>query len=925
MKKFSWVIFLFLSIDVIIIQEDLTVRLSRQESSISSSENPHARADFELLKVVNPITGEVPANIRKHEIEFSKRIPSREEARSGSGPAQDWKLAGPYNVGGRTRAVGIDVSDPTGNTIIAGGVSGGMWKTENGGATWKKTSNPEDRNSISTLAQDTRAGKENIWYFGTGELLGNSARVVGGAAYRGDGIFKSIDFGESWSQLASTKDAEPSAFASQFQYSWRIITDHSDLENDVVLAAVFGGILRSEDGGDTWQLVLGENLHNLPDGTNLNEVAAPFYTDVTQTPDGRFYGFLSPQMVQDNNYPNAGFFWSQDGITWHDITAGTIEDLAFDRVVIDANDDRAYFFGTVNNVNYLYRYNFSGVDMSGNPMGSWVNLTNNLPDLAGLGILNVQTGYNMSVKIHPTNPDMVFLGATNLYRSSDGFSTLDNIDWIGGYSPTGIYELHHPDQHDILFFPSNPSKALSANDGGLQICFDILGDDVRWTPINNGYVTSQFYTVSIPKYESSDAIVGGMQDNGTWMNTSGTENSSWTSILDGDGSYAASTPGQFFWYMSYQNGRTFQIALNNEQEITTFARVDPESAPSLTGSLYLFVNPFALDQVNPNIMYMSGGNAIWRNNNLSQLPRGTEETSDVNWEIILEAQVDQGLISTIEPTRNSEYLYFGTTSSGLFRLDNPSGQEIVGNDIWGDNFPELAYVSCVASNPEDPDEVIAILSNYGIPSIFHSSNAGETFTDIGGNLEEFPDGSGNGPSIRWMEIVPLVSGTRYYVGTSVGLYSTDLLNGNQTTWVKESTDKIGKSVVQMMDYRPLDGTLVVSTHGNGMFRTVVSDYKSIDPSPLKVKTKESKAYPNPFSSKVTIEFYTEKEEFGRVDILDLQGRFVGSILLGPMYPGKNSVTWNGTLTDGKPAKRGMYLYRIYYEGFTEGGRIFYNP
>ena len=79
-----------------------------------------------------------------------------------------------------------------------------------------------------------------------------------------------------------------------------------------------------------------------------------------------------------------------------------------------------------------------------------------------------------------------------------------------------------------------------------------------------------------------------------------------------------------------------------------------------------------------------------------------------------------------------------------------------------------------------------VFSNYEIPSIFESFNGGITYTDISGNLEENVDGSGNGPSIRWAEIIPKTSGNLILVGTSVGLYSTETTNDENTVWTKES-------------------------------------------------------------------------------------------------------------------------------------------
>ena len=201
---------------------------------------------------------------------------------------------------GRTRAVAFDVRDE--NVILAGGVSGSIWKSVDGGISWTRKSDPENRNSITCLVQDTRPGKEDTWYHGTGEIVGNSARG-GGAPFRGDGIYKSTDNGESWDLLVSTQDSDPSVFNSQFQYIWDIEINPGNLAQDEVLIAAFGGILRSVDGGDSWEVVLGQKLFDLPDTANLNNTDASFFTSLERSVDNVFYAGLSTEAAEDRLSP----------------------------------------------------------------------------------------------------------------------------------------------------------------------------------------------------------------------------------------------------------------------------------------------------------------------------------------------------------------------------------------------------------------------------------------------------------------------------------------------------------------------------------------------------------------------------------------------------------------------------------------------
>jgi photosystem II stability/assembly factor-like uncharacterized protein len=95
----------------------------------------------------------------------------------------------------------MDVNDP--DILMTGGVSGGLWRSEDAGQSWSKITKPEDLHSVTCIVQDKRAGRNNIWYYSTGEVRGNSASGPG-AFFTGDGVYKSTDNGLTWTNLAST-------------------------------------------------------------------------------------------------------------------------------------------------------------------------------------------------------------------------------------------------------------------------------------------------------------------------------------------------------------------------------------------------------------------------------------------------------------------------------------------------------------------------------------------------------------------------------------------------------------------------------------------------------------------------------------------------------------------------------------------------
>ncbi len=887
-------------------------------SEIEGREDLMGRIEYLSLMQSDPATGIIPGNIRKAELLFEKELSYKTERLRTQ--ALSLESAGPENVGGRTRAVAFDVRDE--NVLLAGGVSGGVWKSIDGGATWVRKSNPENRNSVTCIVQDTRPGKEDTWYHGTGEIVGNSARG-GGAPFRGNGIYKSEDNGETWDVLTSTQDADPNVFNSQFQYIWDIETNPANLLEDEVLIAAYGGILRSKDGGDTWEVVLGQELFGLDESVDLNESNASFYTSLERSGNNVFYATLSTESGTDEKSPEAGIYYSLDGDDWVDITPLT-DESQFRRTVIGSspsNPDVTYFMIDSNPI-FIIEHKLSQLN-NPNRINGFDPNPRVVPDFeAELGDLDTQGSYNMMIRVHPEKENTIYIGGTNLFRSTDAFKTSTNIKWIGGYSPegSGVYPNHHPDQHDLLFLPSNPSVAFSASDGGLIKSNDIQADSVMWESSNGGFVTSQFFTIAQGKAPGDQTLIGGMQDNGTDFTINGS--TSWNGVIGGDGAYAATTKDNQLWLASFQRGQTLRLTFDNDFSLSSFGRVDPGGLVKEAGSLYLFVNPFVLDPLNQNRMFCAGGNHLYFHPNISQIPGGSQIPTNIGWKKVNSDPLTNGLVSAVEISLDGDKVYYGTTGGRVFRLDNARNETAFDlNEITSAEFPENAYVSSIAVNPDDNEHVLVVFSNYNIPSIFESTDGGLTFINISGNLEENPDGTGNGPSIRWAEIIPKNTGTLRLVGTSIGLFSTEVTSGT-TTWLKESPATLGSAIVTMMDYRPGDGRLAIATHGNGIFTTSIPDFK-----PITLEEEENNsfelvaAYPNPFLQDTQIQYTLPEDGEVRVDILTSGGSMVNTILWGPQYAGTNTVTWDGNNAAGTSLSNGIYFYRVQYEGQTITGRL----
>lgn len=880
-----------------------------------SNEDPGARDHFDWLRFHDPATGVIPDGIREQELAFAAKLPKREEiaalSKSTGVAALSWNSRGPYNVGGRTRAIAVDVTNQ--NVLLAGGVSGGMWRSTNAGSTWSNTTTSQQLESVTCIVQDTRAGKTNIWYYGTGELLGNSPSATS-APYRGNGIYKSTDGGQSWSVLPATASNMPDSFASQFDYVFALAIDPSNTVQDELYAATIETISRSTDGGTSWTTVLG--------GFSNTQSR---YSDVAVTSTGVVYATMSDFTAGGGSGATSRGIWrSPDGVTWTPITAPSWP-TDFRRTVIGvapSNQNIVYFLAETPGVgetttysgvaqgSSFWKYDYLSGDGSG-AGGAWINRSLNLPNGAPqfgqpVGDFVSQQSYDLVVKVKPDDTNAVFIGGTNLYRSTNGFATNGATTWIGGYAVVNNvsqYSNHHPDQHGLVFAPNNTSVLYSSHDGGISVTSNCLGSPVSWTSLDNGFQTTQFYSLAIDHgTPGSAAIIGGMQDNGTWGVGSTAASALWSEVFGGDGGFCHINDGQTIYIFSYVNGATYRRQLSSGAAV----RIDPTG-----GAGYLFINPFAVDPNNNAILYFSGGTSLWRNGNLNLIPfdNSLTTTKSAGWTNLSAAAIPSGTISALAVSKNpADRLYYGSSGGAVFRLDNASAAttSTTSMNVTDAGFPGGGYVSCIAVDPTNADNALVVFSNYNVASLFHTSNGGTSWTNVEGNLA-----GTNGPSARWASIVPYIGTTTYFLATSTGAYSCTALNGASTVWAQEGAATIGNAVVDMIDSRPSDGLVAAATHGRGVFSAnLVST--SVAPSAVPSFDALYQNYPNPFNPSTTIRFRLASSGMVSLKVYALNGGEVATLARGDMSAGEHTVTWSA---DGLAS--GVYFYRLLAGDFLQ--------
>ncbi len=874
MTKYLFVSILFLGLFSCSNSKQKVNEIFAQEKPVLVSE----QEQFFNLKHKNPVSKMVPKNIHLKEQEFVCKIAS---ANTGI----NWFLRGPQNLGGRTRALALDVKNS--NRIIVGGVSGGVWISEDLGKSFEKATTPQQFHSVTCIAQDTRAGFENIWYYGTGEQNGNSSDLLG------NGIYKSTDNGLNWTLLESTQNDVSNIVSSlgDFRYVKDIKVSAT---TGYIVAASFSGVWLSKDGGTTWtnELTGGAN----PNGFGYVNFGKQTNIDVSKT--GVFYATLSSDCIDE------GIWRSTDGENWTEITPAGFSS-AYRRIesgISESDENQVFFIADIattiplSDDHQLWKYNHT--------KNSWTNKTANIP--AGsctgffdfdFGYFQSQNSYDLFISVHPSDTNLVFLGGTNLYRSTDGFSTPAH-NWIGGYNcdltnpENYIHQNHHPDNHAVVFVPGT-NTMVSAHDGGISITSDCKASNVVWEDANKGYNTTQFYTVAIEQGNSeNENIIGGLQDNGTWMTNSINQNQDWMNVFYGDGAYCAIAEGRESYYISWQGGKTFKADIDDDGNLNNLTRIDPTGATD-----FMFINSFILDPTENNTMYLAAGTYIWRNDSLNHivLDQDHYNSTDLGWARINESNTGGFLgnprISTLDMSLNSSnVLYYATETGGIFRLDNLDSKAYTKTNIRSSSMPN-GFVSCLEVDNRNALNLMATFSNYEVESIYYSENSGDNWTDVSGNLEEFENGSGAGPSVNWAHIHYDGEKNIYLVGTTSGLFSTETLDGINTVWEREGIDEIGNVPVNMIASRSFDNNIVIATHGNGIYsnKEFVSGISNTETE--KIGFFLSNVSPNPVVNKMKFTYRIDNAAKVSLKIYDLSGKLIDVIQEENKAAGTYEMRW----------------------------------
>lgn len=461
---------------------------------------------------------------------------------------------GPYNVGGRTRALILDKT--AANRMFVGAITGGMWVSEEAGKNWKKLNDKEITLNISHLAQDPL--NPDVLYYCTGEGAGNS----GGAP--GAGIFKSVDHGKTFSQL-------PASAISAFDYTWRIVCSPVD-SNTFYVATNSSGVYRSQDGGQTFERVV---------------VSTRQVYDMEIFPDGSLMIVIRGQ----------GMFTSQTGDNGSWVASST----GLPTLSSTGRIELAYC-ATQPNVVYAAVSNSSNTDLldlykSTDKGLNWSAVTTNPASDGGDFPF---TWYCLAMHVKRDDPNTVIIGSVNLVYTKDG-----GMNWTRAGNS-------HADYHVMADHPSKANKLYIGNDGGV---FEYDWNDLsKYTNLNWGLNITQFYTGAFAP--NGVTVMAGAQDNGTTFSVNA--NDTFFKAFGADGAYTQiSQQKPSLAYISFQNGRLMRMdgfGSKSFSNMDIISDMDSDGDNQIDDGAW-FIHPFDINPQDGEMVFFPTQKKVYRSDN----------------------------------------------------------------------------------------------------------------------------------------------------------------------------------------------------------------------------------------------------------------------------------------------------------------------
>jgi len=838
---------------------------------VVKADMPGVAALHDYLKTVDPELKRVPKDKLKDALEYTQELQHPNNLKSES--SLEWSEA-PSNMGGRTRALAFDPNDPTGKKAWAGGVTGGLWYTNDItdiDEPWVAVGDFFPNLAISCITFDPN--DPQTMYIGTGEAQ-TALIIYRESSGTGFGILKSTNGGENWEVLDST---------ANFSY----ITDiaiRNEGGNSVVYAGVASGVYmgsqhqsqpidglyRSENGGLSWQQVL-------PDITELEIPYAP--SDIEIAADGRmFVGTM--QNIEGEG--GATILYSDEG------TQGTWEINEDYKILIENTPDfdlpgRVILAAAPSDANMIYAFITQGyfyglpgyechILLKSEDKGeSWDNI--NLPQNTSWGGNWAYIAWHaLAAEVDPNDPSTIIVGGLDLHRSTDSGTTWTKIsDWLGMYSGGGDYV--HGDHHTIIFRENSSDEIIFTTDGG--VFYTENGTEVQpdFIERSKNFNTLQSYSCAITPIPAETYYLTGCQDNGTEF-YDGNPITIQNLVSGGDGCYCFWDKNEPELFITSSQNNMYYVFIDGNQ-VNTINNY--QSGDFLCAADY----DYRLNTIYANAVgFFSNFNRILRISGIGGTPTGEFLLLGTDQNVPF-SHVKYSPYSPLGATT----LFLGSNSGKVFRIENvESMPEAI--EIGIPAFPP-ANVSCIAIGGSE-DTLLVTFSNYGVSSVWQTYDGGDSWEEKEGNLPDMP--------VRWAIYNPF-NARAAMLATEIGIWSTYNLDENDVNWIPDNTG-LANVRVDMLKLREADNTVLAGTHGRGLFTTT---YNYNPSTALTENTfQELNISPNPTSGKLYLNLGENYNEQALIEIYNSGNRLVKTFSIRQNET--NSIDITGL-------KAGMYLIK----------------
>ncbi len=684
--------------------------------------------------------------------------------------AINWTAVGPYNIGGRVRAIAISNQNP--DLIYASSVSGGIFKSTNGGSSWVPISDYASNLAISSIVIDPN--NNNIIYAGTGEGFFNYDAV------RGEGILKTNDGGITWSLQKNFSGT------TEFPYFINDLYLRPDSTN-ILYAATNNGLFRTTNSGNNWSFI-----HQGSFSIRATQVVGDPLTPAT------FY-ICYGNHTQDGIYKTIN-----GGKTFTKLSSG-FPTAGYNRIALAVSKSNPnILFASLDSASTHFTHS---IQKSTDGGITWTAVAKPIDLMLGGSHLGGQGWYNNVIAVHPTNQNLVFAGGVNLFKSTNGGASWSMSTY--GYPPSA-YPYVHVDHHEIKFHPTDPAIIYFGTDGGI---FKTTNTGTTFIELNNGFETTQFYSGAV--HPTSDIYYGGTQDNGTLKSNT---LPNWSMVFGGDGGATAvdfNSPN--IVYTEYINLHIRKSTNSGTTWLRAMAGI-PAGTGEYDGTTdrVLFIAPFVMDPTNSSIL-VAGTYKLYRTTNsaVSWISMSNDLTGDGTGAI-------GSKISAIAISKtSSSTIYVGTTGSST------SASRVVVTTNTGVSWATISkpplpnrYVTSLAIHENNSDVVWVGFSGYNTNTtttpghIFKSTNRGSSWTDVSGNLPDIP--------INTIIVNPMYE-KNILIGTDLGIFET---NDGGTVWTQQNYG-MANVVVADLDLRS-DYFVFAATHGRGMFKARITVFAPND-------------------------------------------------------------------------------------------------